>query len=144
MLMSRLPVPTIPQGRGEQFVVRLLRRWVACRQMGEPTTPSLVRLADALDGSVQAAVALDSLLFLTEGMLGRTLIAGRCGDRELSADERGVLLLLAHARRAGPVHTTRAMPHGLAGPLAFAVASVRLALGLEPSSDPPPSTCPFV
>lgn len=103
----------------------------------------LVQLAGELGASPHAGVALASLFQIAEGMLGRPLVGACCCDPAPSRDERALLLMLAHAPDAGPIHTSRAIPHGLAGPLAWAALSTRMALGMEGRGEGVPAACPF-
>lgn len=76
-------------------------------------------------------------------MLGRPLVAACCCDPEPSRYEWAVLLMLAHVPGAGPIHPSRAIPHGLAGPLAWAALSMRMALRMEDDGEHPPVVCAF-
>lgn len=109
----------------ERVVVRLLRRYAVCRQLDEQPLPSLTGLGNELGIQPCAVIALASVFQLTEGCLGRSLIVECCCNRSLSADERAMLVLLASATGAGPIHTSREIPHGLPGALVWAVASTR-------------------
>lgn len=126
-------------------IVRLIRRWVAAREAGERRLPSLVELATELGQSPQAAVALHSLFQLTESCLGRPLQAECCCSRLIGADERAVLVMIAVAPVPGLPIATDEIPHGLPGALAWAVRSVRSALGDDPhpAVQSPPPRCPF-
>lgn len=135
--------PIFTTSWGEHVVIRSLRRWAACRELHQPALAPLVQLAGELGASPHAGVALASLFQLAEGMLGRPLVAACCCDPEPSRDERAVLLMLAHAPDAGPIHTSRAIPHGLAGPLAWAALSTRMALRMDGAGERPPTVCPF-
>ena len=126
-------------------VLRMLRRWVAARTAQVPPLPSLVGLAAELDLSFEAAVGLDSLFTLTENCLGRALQAECCCCRELVADERAILALMATAPPPLGARTSALIPHGLPGVLCWAVATVRSALGYvadSPARYASPS-CPF-
>lgn len=109
----------------EWVVVRLLRRYAACRQLDEQPLPSLTRLGNELGIQPCAVVALASVFQLSEGCLGRSLIVECCFNRSLSADERAMLVLLTSGTNAGPIYTSRDIPHGLPGALVWAVACVR-------------------
>jgi len=128
----------------EAMIVRLFRRWVAARQEGVGTAASLVALAGELNVPPLAAVALDSLLALTESCLGRRLEAECCCSKVLAPDERAVLLLLGAAGQARhPVFASPAVPHGLPGAVAWAAASLVRLLDHEVPPAPAPSRCPF-
>ena len=131
----------------QAVIVRLFRRWVAARDQGLPTAPLLVSLAEELGVNAVIAVALDSLLQLTESCLGRPLRAECCCSAEAGADEKAVLLLIATAwRYSDPVVAPTAIPHGLPGALAWAAVSLGQLVGEELSPAPamPLRRCPFV
>ena len=54
-------------GDAEQIVVRLLRRYAACLQLGEEPLPPLTRLGGEFGIPAPAVVALASVFQLTEG-----------------------------------------------------------------------------
>lgn len=141
--MSMFAPVTAEGSRAEYALMRLARRYAASRSTGGPVLPPLVALAERLGATAEGAVAAASLFELTEAVLGRPLRTGRSCDPQPSADERALSLLLAHAPRAGPVHTTRAVPHGLPGVLVWAATCVRLALGAPAKPDGVPAACPF-
>lgn len=111
------------QMRGDPIVVRLLRRYAACCESGEQVLPSMIEFGSRLGRTGPAVVAFASVFEITEACLGRRLAASCCSGWELASDERAVLLLFACAGDARPVHTPRAIPHGLPGVLVWAVAS---------------------
>src|SRR5687768_1249442 len=113
------------------IAVRLLRRWVAIRDMGQAQLPGLVEFGTRLGVSPQVAIALASLFQLTEATLGRPLIAERCCRGILGRDERAILLLLASLPGPPAPSAPPAIPHGISGALAWAVISVRRLLALE-------------
>lgn len=113
---------------GGRVIVRLLRRYALCRESGEAPLPALIELGGRLGVAPPAAVALASVFQITEGCLGRALIVAPGCSRRFSRDEQAVLLLMA-TTGAGPVHTSRAAPHGLPGVLVWAVASARRLCG---------------
>ena len=122
-------------------VVRLLRRWAAVRALGDNALPSLVALAGELGESPQVAISLHSLFQLTEGCLGRPLVAECCCSRSLAADERAMLILLASGSSCfGSVSST--IPHGLPAALAWAATTARLMLRGEVNATTHHS-CPF-
>jgi hypothetical protein len=140
MLMA--PVEAASHWR-DFIVVRLLRRWYAEGATGNNKLHSLVSLACELGVQAQAAVAVASLLQLTEACLGRPLEAECCCSPKLSRDERAVLILLDNAPSLGPGKASHAIPHGLPAALLWAAASVRQLL---PGRNGPPtamSRCPF-
>lgn len=126
-------------------ILRLLRRWVATRTLAETALPSLIALAEELGEQPESAISLHSVFQLTESCLGRPLEAECCCSRELAADERAILALVAAAPQPGAgARGSPAIPHGLAGALCWAVMSARIALGV--ASRPVPASrrsCPF-
>jgi len=113
---------------GAGLVTRLLRVWRAVRSIGENPVPHMqARIAPSLP-SPELAPACDSLFMLTEAVLGRPLVTGRCGSIGLSRDETAVLLMLRHWRAAGSVRTSAAVPHGLPEALRWAAFAVTRAL----------------
>lgn len=129
----------------QAMIVRLVRRWVAARSEGLATASSLVSLAQELSVDPVVAVALDSLLHLTEACLGRPLRAECCCSAEAGPDELAVLQLIRAARAPDPVLATAAMPHGLPGALAWAAASLARLMGegLAAGDARAPRGCPF-
>lgn len=125
----------------EFVVVRMLRRWSAVRCLGDHSLPDLVALAGELGETPHLAVSLHSLFQLTEGCLGRPLVAECCCSRDLAADERAILTLIASANPALSRCGRQAIPHGLPSALAWAAATARLMLGGDITVDPPLS-CP--
>jgi hypothetical protein len=127
----------------EMVIVRLFRRWVAAREQGEGLA-GLIELAAELGFQAPAAIALDSLLQLTESCLGRRLRAECCCNQLRGPDEQAVLLLIAAAQEAWPGFAPAAMPHGLPSALVWAAVSLNHLL-----DDPPPlpvrapQRCPF-
>ncbi|WP_114953476.1 hypothetical protein [Sphingosinicella terrae] len=113
-------------------LVRLLRRWVALREAGVPTLPAMVERAGELGIPPEAAVALSSVLELTEACLGRPLSALCCSSHEIGADERALLLMLALAPEPSGALASRDIPHGLPSALGWAVASLRRVVGGSP------------
>ena len=132
----------------ERIVVRLLRHYVVCRQVGEEPLPPLTRLGGELGIPAPAVVALASVFQLTEGCLGRPLIAECCCNRSLSADESALLLLLKRTD-AEPALGSSDILHGLPGALVWAVASTRRLLNpsfperMNGASQPSMTTCRF-
>lgn len=141
--MSMMAPITAGRDWTEHVLTRLARQYAAAREEGEPVLPSLVRVAERLGVSAAGAVAAGSLFELTEAVLGRPLRTGRACHEGATADERALLLLLAHAARSGPVRTSRAVPHGLPGVLAWAATSTMHALGAPACVDEVPTLCPF-
>ena len=142
MLMERIP-PRLDWTRS--VTIRLLRRWAAARDAEQLPLPSLVRLAGELGMGPQAAVALASMFQLTEACLGRPLVAECCCSAETGPDEQALLMMLALAPEPGHPGATPAIPHGLPGALAWAIASVRRLVGDEAglAVAPRPGRCPF-
>lgn len=127
--------------------LRMLRRWVAARDAHESPLRSLFTLGRELKLSADLAVAFDSLFQLIEDRLGRAINTECCCNREMSADERAVLILIATASQSSRGHrSSTAVPHGISGPLCWAVGAVRASLGF-PIIAPSPSVttgCPFI
>lgn len=134
-------------------LVRLVRRWVALRETGMPALPAMVERAGEFGIPAEAAVALASVLELTEACLGRPLRAMCCSSHEIGADERALLLLLALAPESGAPLSSPEIPHGLPSALGWAVASLRRLLGAAsfrlvavpggcPFAGPPPGSEP--
>ncbi len=124
--------------------VRLLRRWVATREMGQASLPALVEFGNELEISPQVVIALASVFQLTEASLGRPLEAECCCRSLLGRDERAVLLLLVSLPEASAPGASLAIPHGIPGALAWAVRSVRRLLEMEESdADFVVARCPF-
>lgn len=114
-------------GDGERALVRLMRSWVALRRGDEPVLPALLAVADSLGLGGHAAVAVDSMLSLTEACLARQLGCERDDSRSLDFDERAVLALIDQGQFIDGAHTPRTIPHGLPGVLAWATVAVRRA-----------------
>lgn len=125
----------------EHILVRLMRRWAAARDLGENSTVSVVILANHLGELAMVAVALDSMLQLTESCLGRRLETECCCSQAVSGDERAVLVMIRS--HAGPSLVN--IPHGLPGALAWAATSLGRLLGTRlPAAEPASSRqCPF-
>ena len=143
MLMERIP-SRLDWTRS--VTVRLLRRWAAARDAEQPPLPSMVRLAGDLGMGPQVAVALASMFQLTEACLGRPLVAECCCSTETGPDEQALLMMLAVAPEPGQPGATSAIPHGLPGALAWAIASVRRLVGDEAALAVAkhPGRCPFM
>lgn len=128
----------------ELLLVRLLRRWSAARTLEQNALVAITRMAADAGEPVVVAVALHSLLQITEGCLCRPLEAGCHGSPTLSRDEKALLTMLAAAPAvSGPLASTQ-IPHGLPGVLCWAVASLREVLGDRlPPVRMPVHGCPF-
>lgn len=125
MLVERID----PRSSWNDFVViRLIRRWAAVRSLGQHALPDLVALAVELGEPPELAIGLHSLFQLTEACLARPLQAECCCSRELAADERAILTLLASARAGSLVQATRQIPHGLPAALTWAAVTAGLML----------------
>lgn len=111
------------------IIVRLLRRWVAVRSLGEKALPSLVQLAADIGEEPQVAVSLHSVFQLTEACLGRGLEAECCCGKTMSADEKAVITLIAAAASRDVRGGAAAIPHGLPGALAWAAVAAGMLLG---------------
>jgi len=105
-----------------------MRRWASIRATGKQTLPNVVGHANALGASAELAVSLTSVFELAEALLEHPLATERASGGRLTSDERAVLLLLAAAPAAGPIVTTRVVPHGLPGVLVWAARAARVAL----------------
>lgn len=135
---------------GQVVFVRLIRAWRAARAAGENPLPHIQASAAPFDPAPELAVACHSLLELIEAQLDRPLVTECCCSREFSADETAMIGLLIHAQDAGPVITSRAIPHGLPGAICWAAFAVLRGLketlgddaGLIPSPDLG-NACPF-
>ena len=138
----RMEAVTAEMEWGEWLVVRLLRRWTAARESGDPIA-GLVELAERVGVAPEAALAIASLFQLVEAHLGRPLATECCCSNSLAADERAILLLLAAPAGNGAPHATRTIPHGLPAALRWAVASVRRLMGLEAGPPAATDSCPF-
>ncbi|MBX9645362.1 MAG: hypothetical protein K2W91_14855 [Novosphingobium sp.] len=143
MIAVEIPRQASFPGWPEYVIVRMLRRWTVCRDMDLSAMPLMVDLASELGATPQVAVVLASLFQLTEGAIGRPLQTKRCCSKEFTCDERAVLLLLTFAPAAASIYTSVVVPHGLEGPLACAVTSVRMALRADLVGLAPPAGWPF-
>lgn len=126
--------------------LRMLRRWVAARDAQECPLHSLVALGREFNLSFDLAVAFDGLFQLVEDCLGRALRTECCCGREMGTDERAVLILIAIAPASSCGHQSPAsVPHGIPGPLSWAVGAVRSLLGATGVSPSSASAlgCPF-
>lgn len=138
----RMEAVTAEMGWSEWLVVRLLRRWAAAGESGDPIT-GLMELAETMGVAPDAALAVASLLQLTEAHLARPLVAECCCSNSLAADERAILLLLVTPTGIGDPHATPTIPHGLPAALRWAVASVRRLMGLDGPATAATTSCPF-
>ena len=134
-------------GDAERALVHLMREWTVLRRCPEPALPAFVACADLCGLNSHAAVAIDSMLALTEACLARPLRAEASYSQTLAADERAVLALLDQGRFIRGAYTPRTIPHGLPGVLAWATVAVRKAFteagyNLEALAQPTAS-CPF-
>ena len=134
-------------GDAERTLVGLMREWTVLRRRPEPALPAFVACADVCGLNGHAAVAIDSMLSLTEACLARPLRAEASHSQTLAADERAVLALLDQGRFIRGAYTPRTIPHGLPGVLAWATVAVRQAFteagyNLEALAQPTAS-CPF-
>lgn len=128
-------------GAKDARVVAVLRHYAAVRGSGAPLLPALIAFAAEQGLGETATVALASVFELTETCLGRALLPG--ADEAVSADEEGVLMLLASAGDLEPHCGSRAVPHGMPGALAWAARSaMRLTGGVCQRPVAPPA-CPF-
>jgi hypothetical protein len=138
----RMEAVTAEMDWSEWLVVRLLRRWAAAGEVGDPIA-GLVELAEAMGVAPDAAFAVASLFQLTEAHLARPLVAECCCSKSLAADERAILLLLAAPAGTADPQATRIIPHGLPAALRWAVASVRRLMGLDDQAPAATAVCPF-
>lgn len=128
----------------EFIVLRMFRRWVAARDAELQPLPNLVEFARQIEQPFEVAVALDSVFQLTESCLGRPLVAECCCSREIVADERAILMLIASAPSGVSAgQSSRTIPHGLPGALCWAVHIFRDFVGLSAQFGPRALICPF-
>ncbi|WP_205480313.1 hypothetical protein [Sphingomonas arenae] len=128
----------------ELLIVRLVRRWAAARMLGEDALLGMTRLIAHAGEPPAVAVALHSVLQITEECLGRSLEASCPGTLQLSCDEQAILALISRAPELGAPHGTTDVPHGLPGVLCWAVASLRRMLGdRSPHEAAGSMGCPF-
>lgn len=141
--MFMAPIEPCPP-RHVHRIVRLLRRWSAEGQGVGRQLSDFVAFAQTLGVQPVPAVAIASLFQLTEACLGRPLEAECCCSRQLSRDERAILLMLSAAPAAHPHRPSSQIPHGLPGALVWAIESVRKLCGdfAAPAAHRP-ATCPF-
>lgn len=128
------------------LVTRMLRIWQAARAIGENPLPRMHEVSVPLVSAPDFVMACDSLFALTEAVLGRGLEPGRCCSNRLSRDEAALLCMLRYAPGAGPMRTSRAVPHGLPAALSWAAFAVVRALGGasgDGAVEPVPERCPF-
>ena len=128
----------------ELLIVRLVRRWAAAGILEEDALMAMTRLVTDAGEPPTIAVALHSVLQITEDCLGRPLQASCHPGLELSCDEQAMLRLIASAPDPGTKSGATDVPHGLPGVLCWAVASLRRCLGLDgyaPGTQP--CRCPF-
>lgn len=125
------------------LIVRLFRRWAAAQALDEDALGAIIRLADEAERPVVLAVALHSVLQVTQECLGRPLEPSCHGSAHLSRDEQALLALLAHAAKSAGVRSTAEVPHGLPGVLCWSVGSLRRLLDEEVTSAASPARCPF-
>jgi hypothetical protein len=139
-----VPVALADGATGAVFdarVVAALRCYAATRAARRAPLPEMIAMA-AGQGLVESAtVALASVFELTEACLGRALATGE--GAALSADETGVLLLLASAEEVGSHSGSRAVPHGMPGALAWAARSAVRLTGGVPARPAARPDCPF-
>lgn len=133
-------------GSAEHALVRMMRFWVA-QPLRDQLLPGLVALAERVGADSHTAVAVDSMLSLTEACLERPLIAEDDHSLRLGFDELAVLALIDQGRFIDGARSPRSIPHGLPGVLAWATVAVRRAFthaGLElGDSEPTTGICPF-
>ena len=146
-VMSRIDSGFADISQGERLFVSLMREWTAFRLRPEPLLPAFVPYAELHGLNGHGAVAIDSMLYLTEACLGRSLRAETAVSRTLGFDERAVLALLDQGRFIRGAYAPRSIPHGLPGVLAWATVAVRKAfaeagVSLE-AAGPTTASCPF-
>lgn len=141
MRMERIP----PRFSRSQFViVRLFRRWCAARQLEGNGAATMVTLAKELGEEPMLALALHSLLQLTEFHLGRSLKPEPACGQSLSSDEEALLLMIAAAPAPGEPLATCDIPHGLPGALSWAATSLKSLAGAAwDDAHRPVARCPF-
>lgn len=146
-VMTRIDSGFAAIGHGECLFIGLMREWTVLRRRREPLLPVFVPCAELHGLNGHAAVAIDSMLHLTEACLGRPLRAETGASRTLGFDERAVLALLDQGRFIRGAYAPRSIPHGLPGVLAWATVAVRKAfaaagISLE-AAGPTTASCPF-
>lgn len=130
------------------IVIRLFRRWSACRTSGQNDLPAMIAITEPLRLSDQVALSCSSLFELIEGHLGRPLVAECCCAQASSADEKALSALLSLAPSVSSLHGNSTIPHGLPDVLCWSVIVVRHAFGLpdaghEAANLQPFADCPF-
>jgi len=141
--MFMAPIEPTPP-RHSHRIVRLMRRWAAEGRLGDRRLAGFVAFAGTIGVQPVPAVAIASLFQLTEACLGRPLVAECCCSRNLSRDERAILLMLGSALPAHPHRSGPQIPHGLPGALLWAIESVRTLFGADDQPTPGSlSHCPF-
>lgn len=123
--------------------LRLVRRWAAARTAGADAMPALIELADELQEPREVAIALHSVLQLTESCLGRALEAECCCSPTMTPDEHALLMLIAAASPEPFPLAPAGIPHGLPGALSWAATAARIALDAADTTAPRPERCPF-
>lgn len=139
-----VPVALAEAETGAAFdarVVAALRCYAAIRAEGGAALPGMVAFAAGQGLGETAVVALAHVFELTEACLGRALVVG--AGEVLSADEAGVLALLASADEVGAERGSRAVPHGMPGALAWAARSAVRLTGGVPTRPTVRPDCPF-
>lgn len=127
----------------ELLIVRLIRRFAAARMLDEDALVAMTRMVSEAGEPPVIAVALHSVLQITEECLERPLEASCRGGTELSRDERAILALLSHAPWPGAVQGTAEVPHALPDVLCWAVASFNQMIGQLDFQHSIAECCPF-
>jgi hypothetical protein len=106
----------------ERGVVRLLRRYAACRELGQHPLPSLINLGSRVGVCSIGVVAIASVFQLTESCLRRPLVA-KHAPQGLNSDESAILQLL-RTENTGSIASNTNIPHGLTNALIASLRSV--------------------
>ena len=134
-------------GGGERLFIALMRDWAALRTGGEPLLPVFRARAEVRGMNGHGAVAVDTMLCLTQSLLDRALQAETQASQRLGGDECAVLVLLDQGRFVRGAYAPRSIPHGLPGVLAWATLAVRQAFAAAgiclDATRPTQALCPF-
>lgn len=112
------------------ILVRLFRRWSACRATGQDELPAMLRVTDPLGLSGQTALSCASLFELVEAHLDRVLVPECCCAPGYSPDENALVALLRLAPSVSSLQGSQSVPHGLPDVICWSVVMVRHAFDL--------------
>lgn len=131
-------------GNGQKIVVRLFRLWSIVREVGLEADDRLLSEGEGFGLRPPDIAACVAFFAILEAELGRKLERDCLCSHRLSSDEAALLGVLHGARLAGPVRTTRAIPHGMPACLRWAAIEVCEALMINiPENDDEQLICPF-